>query len=473
MKAASQKPVSALEEKAAKRRLKDEIMRACADIRAYFDARSGRVMALTDDSPFSALLRGTIRTIGSKSADIVMVTQDRELFLKETAKAVKEGVSPFFIIEESFKSGVNNADILRKVISGWPAFPVFSATSSQDQALYAYLMETGAKGLVLKPADSNSLILSLASGVREKSPEEKLIDKSLELSSGGRSDEALRIAAVVVKSRPENARGYLAYGDACAAAGDSGRAKIAWEMAHARDSQMLAPMGRLSERARIEGDIKSELMWLARMDRISPLNGVRKADLADACIRAGRLEAAGNYIDQAWRRVDDGLRERLRGLSEEMARLSKGSDPAMAEKYLRKSLSEKKGRYDLSDMALFNLLGLVLRRQGKSADAIKEYRQALKIDPKSPELLYNLAMAMAENYDRAGACAVMGRALKESGKILKSGNHAARNMAFIFMSQQDWKNAEICLEAALDASPDDPEMENLLRRVKKHLEREG
>lgn len=463
--------VNALEEKRAKKRLREEIASACKTARDFFDRRKGVLLALTDDVTFTALLRGSLRSIGAGSPDSVFCGQDREAFFKRREQAVAENRLVFFIIEEAARDGESNNDVLRETAALKCQKIIFSATTSQSEPNHTLLRELGARGIIVKPTDANALTVSLASGMRDPSPEEMLVDKVVSLAVAGNGEEAARIAAVIARARPDYPPVYLAMGDAYAAKGDAGRAKLSWAVASSKDERYLEPMQRLSGLAKKEGNLEEELKWLMKMDKASPLNSARKARIAEACIDLDKADLAEEFLEQAWRRSDEGTRERLREVSKKLAMKVRDNDPAVTEKYLRKNLDEKKGALGMEDVRAFNFLGLALRRQGKAADAILEYRRALRIAPDSPELLYNLAMAMAENFDKPGAAKVMEKALAFSDVLFRSGKGVVRNMAMIFMAASDYPNAAACLEALLEIDPGDRKIADLCERVKKALNR--
>lgn len=453
----------------AKARLRKEVAKGILIVRSFLDTRRGRLIVLSDDMIFAALLRSCVRTIGARSLDIVFTTQDRESFLAKISDSLDAGETPLLIIEEKMRSGISNMDILRSIAGNVENHGLLVSTTSQDAAVHALFSDIGADGVVLKPADNNSLTIAIASAAREKSPEETLIQKALSLAAAGDGEDAFHIASVVVRARPDNPSGYLAMGDACEARGDRKRAVLAWRMANLHDKSFIPPMEKLAMAARDENDTDGELAWLMRMDTISPLNGKRKAEIADACLRAGMTDEAARHIEQAWRNVDEGIREELRSLSVRFADMTRAESPEKAERFLRKSLDERKTKLGISDMHAFNLLGLVLRAQGKNSEALREYRRALRVSPENPGILYNMAMAMFETHDVKGAADALRRAMATSTDILFSEKNIARNMAAIFLAAKDYHFLETTLAAVVEMDPEDQKAADMLRRIRKYM----
>ncbi|MBV9033045.1 MAG: tetratricopeptide repeat protein, partial [Acidobacteriaceae bacterium] len=75
-------------------------------------------------------------------------------------------------------------------------------------------------------------------------------------------------------------------------------------------------------------------------------------------------------------------------LSDGIATLQRG-DPAHALPLLRRAVGEKP-----SSASAHNFYGFALGRTGAVEEAIRQFREALKIDPRYPDALYNLGTAL-------------------------------------------------------------------------------
>jgi tetratricopeptide (TPR) repeat protein len=95
--------------------------------------------------------------------------------------------------------------------------------------------------------------------------------------------------------------------------------------------------------------------------------------------------------------------EKATEVAEEL--LSSGK-PDLAEKMFRKSLEN-----DIDNVAIYNRLGIALRRQGKWQEAIWEYERAVKVDPSNEALIFNMAKAYLEGKDSRTALKFFNRVL--------------------------------------------------------------
>jgi chemotaxis protein methyltransferase WspC len=121
---------------------------------------------------------------------------------------------------------------------------------------------------------------------------------------------------------------------------------------------------------------------------------------APQCKAADKTEAAAaeNWIEQARRLADEGkLVEAL-----ECCEHNLRSQPASAE--------------------TFHLLGLLHDAAGRVREAAEHYRKALYLDPRHPEALIHLAVALQTQGDARGAQRLLERANRPSGPDASKGS---------------------------------------------------
>ena len=104
-------------------------------------------------------------------------------------------------------------------------------------------------------------------------------------------------------------------------------------------------------------------------------------------------------------------------------------------------------------MALFNQLGISLRRQGRWQDAITEYKRAIKIAPDDPTLYYNVGMAFAEGADFIQAKANLVKALDLDQEMVKSSASIACNFGAVFLQSGDRDRSVQFFQLALALKP--------------------
>ncbi len=145
--------------------------------------------------------------------------------------------------------------------------------------------------------------------------------------------------------------------------------------------------------------------------------------------------------------------EGLSALSGRIAGVYAERDPLKAEKFLRNSL-DVKGKYlSKSDLALFNQLGISLRKQGRWQDAITEYKRAVRIAPEDANLYYNMGMAFAEGQDFLQAKANLLKALDMDPDLYRASVTIAYNYGAVFLQSREKQRAAQFFQAALDMEP--------------------
>jgi Flp pilus assembly protein TadD len=108
--------------------------------------------------------------------------------------------------------------------------------------------------------------------------------------------------------------------------------------------------------------------------------------------------------------------------------------------------------------AAHNNLGLALEADGKTAEAIAHFRQAVRIMPKAPKAYNNLGIALAEEGETAEAIAHFRTALRLRSNFAE----AHRNLGIALCAQGKSAEAVAHYREALRTNPNDPEVHNNL-----------
>lgn len=205
--------------------------------------------------------------------------------------------------------------------------------------------------------------------------------------------------------------------------------------------------------------------YLKRLDHLSPLNSQRKMEMAELQMAKGNLDVAKELFDGAMTRTFRDAMAQVAAVAEKIAVSLQDSDPAQAEKYLRKCLDLKGDDLTVDDLTTFNQLGISLRRQGKPFEAIKEYQRALKIAPNSSELYYNMAMAYYEHKEKESAIRAMLKAFSLNSALPNTSPNIAYNMGLVFSTGITKEKAKGCLKIALGMKPDFTAAKELLAQL--------
>ena len=143
------------------------------------------------------------------------------------------------------------------------------------------------------------------------------------------------------------------------------------------------------------------LAYLKELDDISPLNPERKIDIAEEHLRKGEHEQAERYLDQGMKTAEKEVRSMVGDLTQRIVDAVSTVAPNLAVKYLNRVIETKRtlGR---DDLVHFNRLGIILRGEGRWAEAVEVYKKAVTIAPEDPVIHYNMGLAHWEGNERNG-----------------------------------------------------------------------
>lgn len=435
-----------------------------AIIRDYFMKRNGQALCLSDDPTFVALLRSTLKELAISKAGLLVSIPEASRALKAVSESLVEHKMPVLFIEQVLSGTGNTAFLIRQFRDSFPELRIMVMTTTADKDRIMLLHESGADNFILKPLSSNDLIEKMAMTVREPSVIRQLLDKARTFVVKNFGGEAIKITQKVLQVKPDNPSGYVVMGDALRVTGEKDKAKLAYERATKYSDTYLEPLQRLVELAKESDEKEMQLEYLKRLDAISPLNAQRKVEMGELNVALGNTTAATQLFDTAINRAYKDAMAQVASMTEKIAISLQETDPAQAEKYLRKCLELKGKDLTIDDLSTFNQLGISLRKQGRWEDALVEYKRALKIAPNAAVLFYNMGMAHAEGKDYETAIKYMQKALALNSEFPRSNPMVACNMGIVFSLGYTRDKARQCLEIALELDPQ-------LEIAKKALER--
>lgn len=215
--------------------------------------------------------------------------------------------------------------------------------------------------------------------------------------------EALSVAEKAKRQLPKRSTGLQLEGETRLSQGDAKLALAAFQAAsrveaterlqvylHHAESQVL---GR-------EAPMDSLLKWIATR----PNANVARLYAADALVRSGRVPEA-IPIYQGLLNKDPGNHVIINNLADAMVRQG---DPRALE------FAQKAYQARPNDAVTAATLGAAFLSLGKIGEALLAFQNAVKLDPKDPEIRYQLALALVKAGDRA-------RAKVELAEVISSG----------------------------------------------------
>lgn len=436
-----------------------------AVVREYFTKQNGHFICVTDDQTFLALLRNTVKGLALNKSGLLDYYPDPSKVLKAITDDIAANRTPTLFIERTMSGTGDTNFLIKQFHESFPQLRIMAMTSNADKGRLMLLHEAGVDNILLKPISAVDLMEKMAASLKPPSPIKQLLDKARTFIVSNVSLDALKITRKVLEVKPDSAAGYVVMGDALRLSGEADKAQAAYERATKHSENYMEPLQKLAELAKEKNNPDMQYEYLKRLDELSPLNSQRKMEMAELQMARGNTDAAKELFDGAMNRTFKDAMAQVAAVAEKIAMSLQESDPAQAEKYLRKCLDLKGDDLSIDDLKTFNQLGISLRRQGKPFEAIKEYQRALKIAPNSAELYYNMAMAYYEHKEKETAIRSMLKAFSINPALPNASANIAYNMGRVFATGITKDKAKGCLKIALEMEPEFAQAKELLAQL--------
>lgn len=436
-----------------------------AVVREFFTKMNGHFICVTDDQTFLALLRNTVKGLALNKPGLLDYLPDPSKLLKAITDDLNAKRTPALFIERSLSGTGDTNFMIKQFRESFPELRIIAMSSNADKGRLMLLHEAGVDNIIVKPISGADLMEKMATSLKPPSAIKQLLDKARSFIVRNVGLDALKITRKVLEVKPDSAAGYVVMGDALKLAGDTDKAQAAYERATKQSENYMEPLQKLADLAKEKNNPDMQYEYLKRLDELSPLNSQRKMEMAELQMARGNTDAAKELFDGAMTRTFKDAMAQVAAVAEKIALSLQESDPAQAEKYLRKCLDLKGDDLTIDDLTTFNQLGISLRRQGKPFEAIKEYQRALKIAPNSSELYYNMAMAYYEHKDKETAIRSMLKAFQINPALPNTSANIAYNMGMIFAAGITKDKAKGCLKIALEMNPEFTQAKELLAKL--------
>jgi len=427
-------------------------------------ADGGHILVLSDDHSLTKALRHLLTKEIAIPSTRVRVFSDNERFF-EGLKDPDLDKRPLLLIVERSMHGMSCMPIVQQLSQLYQEqASIIVLTYEVPTEHLAMAFECGAKSVVVKPATMGTMLSKIANAI---APQGKLgvrITEAKGLLARKLYDPALVMAKVILEEHPDSATAYMIRGDALRGRGDAEGAREAYQQASNCAPMYLEPLKRLASLSKDFGDTEGRRSYLERLDSLSPLNVQRKVDLGDIYLSDGDRDKARECFEEAMHVAKQEALTRIEELRTCIAEKCMLKAPEMAEDFFRALLE---GRQELGpgDIAIFNRLGLALRRQKRWKDAVVEYQKALAIKPDDETVLFNMAMAYADGGNHAEALKCVECALKSDPHFHTDSCTVSFNIAVMYTRAQRNAEAEQFLRAALAIDPDHERAKALLDKL--------
>jgi len=434
-----------------------------SDVREFLEQKMGNVIMLCDDPIFVRTLRTVMLKTLAIKRDCLVVHQDSGGALR----AVRDTLSakmPVMVFADRIMHGLPTTDFMRGLKSVFPEAKLLVMTQETSKDTLSLLYEIGVDSIITKPVSIGTLIEKMAGAIKPQGKISQLVHEGKTRLEMGETAKVKEISENILALKPGSPVGLMLMGDAMLAEGDRSGAIAAYEQAHQGSVLYLEPLKKLANAHR-GNDEDAYLVYMKKLDKISPLNTERKCEIGKVYVRKSDMENADKYFAAA---LENAQREALGyvdRIASDIAESLADVSPAMAEKYYVKLLEMKGDNLTKDDMVTFNRLGIALRRQGRWQDAIENYKKALTVVPDDERVLYNMGLAHADGQQYQAAVRCYDQVLRHSPDFRKTAAVVAFNMANAYAMTKDVATAKVFLESALEIDPNHASSQKLLARL--------
>ncbi len=412
----------------------------------------GHILAATEDNTFLYVLRNTLGRELQICSNCISVAPEAEMLLKVVNRASRRHKNVLLFLERRLQDREMGVDV-KQIKNAFSQVKIIVLTNDAEQQKVILLHEVGADNFIIKPISVNTLIEKMAFTIKPQNKLGELIEQGKEFAASGSFENALKISRNILELKPNSAAGLLIMGDAFKGLGKRERAEEAYIKASEEAPMYMEPLKKLALFYRESENPEGELIYLERLDKLSPLNVVRKVDMGGIHLALGKEDKAERLFDQAMEQAHREAMARIEEVCAKIGQMYEKKDPAKAESYYRKALGARVGRWDKSDLKIFTRLGIALRKQGKWNEAVLEYDKALTVCPDDEHLHYNIAMAHAEGKQYDKAAEAMEKALELDPDLHTTETVVSYNIGMVFLRNDEKRKAKYYLELALKLDP--------------------
>ncbi|MCJ2165749.1 MULTISPECIES: tetratricopeptide repeat protein [unclassified Pseudodesulfovibrio] len=419
-------------------------------VRDFIEKDQGVIVYLSDDFGFTRALRNMVSRLIGLRGEVLMPFTTTEAAMRKCTELKDQDV-PCVVFIERMINNRPSTDFIIWLGREFPQAKKIVLTWEATQETVAYFFELGVSRVLVKPASANNVIEELAEAISPPMEFKQQMDRCRELLENREYDAALEASDHILMVRPDSARGLAMRGDAFMGIGKVDNAVQAYMAAHEANPIFMAPLIKLAEAFR-EMEDERALAYLKQLDDISPLNPERKIDIAEEHLRKGEHEQAERYLDQGMKTAEKEVRSMVGDLTQRIVDAVSTVAPNLAVKYLNRVIETKRtlGR---DDLVHFNRLGIILRGEGRWAEAVEVYRKAVTIAPEDPVIHYNMGLAHWEGNERMVAMGCFEKALSIDPQFYAGSVGAALNIGSLYMDLRYYEDAQPFFMHVLELDP--------------------
>ena len=376
---------------------------------------------------------------------------------------------PLLVFAERMLQSQVNTDFIKQAKRVKPHPKVIVLTSETDQSNLIYLHEIGVDSVITKPVSTNNLIQKMAFTIKPQGKLRNLVQEAQDNLTLAAYDKVLEVCAKILELKPDSPTGLMLRGDAEFQLGRREDAINSYEEAHQNSTLFLDPLKRLA-RVHKENDPEKYFEYLRKLDEISPQNAKRKTEIGRIHVTRGELREAEHFFDEALAYASKEAPAAHAAIAGTIVDNVYGASPELSEKYLTKALQLREHLLDPGNMAMYNKLGLSLRKQGRWQEAVSYYQHAIQVVPDDEGLYYNMGMAYMDGNQVQDAMRSIENALKINPKLYAANQTVCYNIAKLHFLLEQYKQSAHYLKKLLEINPHHKDGLKLMRSVEKQVQ---
>ncbi len=261
-----------------------------ATVIEFAKQQKGHFVVVSDDQTFLSVLRTVLnKHLALTEPDILSWVSEPSQLLKELRTQEQNGHSVLLFIERVIQ-GRDLSFLVRQFKEAYPRLYIIVLTIDVEKQRIMYLHEVGADNFIAKPVSANTLVEKLAFTIKPQTKLGQVIDIAKSILQQGQPEKARQLAMQILEMKPGSAAGLMLLGDAEKALGNMQNAKAAYEQAGSTADLYLEPLRKLAELAEEMGDVNQRLLYLEKLDKLSPLNAERKVNMGELHLNMGNQD---------------------------------------------------------------------------------------------------------------------------------------------------------------------------------------
>lgn len=427
--------------------------------------KNGAFFLVTKDDMFIKTVRGAMHVIGL-NYNSMLISNEQENIMKNCQLLLKKYSHVMLFVESKIngKNLVYDLKAIKNVFSD--SLKIICITPEVSEGHVSFIAENEVDSIIVKPISINNLLQKIAFAIKPANSFSLEIERVKTLIEQGKYDEAMPIIDDLLMKKPKSSICMILKGDIFKKIGDYRRAESYYKDAESESKLNLKPLQKLADLYDEILDSKNYMKYLLVMDKISPLNHLRKIAIGEQYSKDGEEEAANRYFKDAVTIIKNQANDMLASTYMDIGIKLRDIDPEQSVRFMNQALETKGGDFTREDLWMVNEMGMCLRKKGDWMGAVDTYRKALQIISGEAGLHYNLGMAYLQGKEYIKAAKEFEKSVAISPEILQESAIIPYNIGMVYVQMKQYADAERYMLAALVVDPDFKQARAILGKIR-------